>query len=223
MSLMIHTIIPQGIVVSADTRTTINNNGSVRYDDSAEKIIPFPNNIVVSHCGDSIVIGKLTVSQFLYNLRKLYGEKSTITELPLKILNEYKKYGGKGNTTFLVSGYTKDMYIYTYRIETLNSTINLTFSPNIWGATYGGITNIANSIMSNIDYSNLSIKDAIILTKTCINTNITIFNYHKEQSICGTCETYVIDIVHDEIGWLQTDGTIIPDKNISDFKPLSGI
>lgn len=218
MSLVIHTIVPEGIVVSADTRTTRKDtNGHVRYDDSAEKIIPFSKKIVVSHCGDAKVSEDLTVVQFLYNIRKLCGKESTVTSLPLKILNEYIKRGGKGDTIFKVSGYDNDLFAYTYTVSTSKSTITLSTDSNDFGASYGGITNIAHSIMnSGIDYKGLSIKDAVVLTQTCVNTNITTFKYHFEQSIGGICKTYIIDILHDHIGWLQTDGTIVPDENISD-------
>lgn len=216
MSLIIHTVVPDGIVVSADTRTTFKDkDGHIRYADSAEKIIPFPNYIVVSHCGDSKVTDNLTVTQFLYDLRKLYGNKATISELPLKILNEYIKRGGKGDTIFKVSGYYECMFASTYTISTSNSTIVLSVNPNEFGASYDGITNIAHAIMnSGIKYKNLSIKDAVILTQVCINTNITVFNYHSEQSIGGHCETYIIDMLHGDVGWIQTDGIIIPDKNV---------
>lgn len=42
MSLIVHTIVPEGIIVSADTRTTCKDkNGNVRYDDTAEKSCHF--------------------------------------------------------------------------------------------------------------------------------------------------------------------------------------
>lgn len=215
MSLIVHTIVRDGIVVSADTRTTCKDgNGHTRYDDSAEKIIPFPNYIVVSHCGDSKVTDSLTVTEFLCKIRKSFGKKATISDLPLKILNEYIKLGGKGDTTFKISGYYEYMYASTYTINTVKSIITLSTEPCKYGASYSGITDIAHSIMnSGIDYNNLSITDAIDLTRLCVETNIKVFGYHNEQSIGGKCQTYVIDMLHDTVGWIQTDGTIIPDKN----------
>mgnify|MGYP001131022969 CR=1 FL=1 len=215
MSLIVHTIVRDGIVVSADTRTTCKDgNGHTRYDDSAEKIIPFPNYIVVSHCGDSKVTDSLTVTEFLCKIRKSFGKKATISDLPLKILNEYIKSGGKGDTTFKISGYYEYMYASTYTINTVKSIITLSTEPCKYGASYSGITDIAHSIMnSGIDYNNLSITDAIDLTRLCVETNIKVFGYHNEQSIGGKCQTYVIDMLHDTVGWIQTDGTIIPDKN----------
>ncbi|MCC2239553.1 hypothetical protein LKD72_12560 [Fusicatenibacter sp. CLA-AA-H213] len=215
MSLIVHTIVRDGIVVSADTRTTCKDGkGRTRYDDSAEKIIPFPNYIVVSHCGDSKVTDSLTVTEFLCKIRKSFGKKATISDLPLKILNEYIKSGGKGDTTFKISGYYECMYASTYTINTVKSIITLSTEPCKYGASYNGITDVAHSIMnSGIDYNNLSITDAIDLTRLCVETNIKVFGYHNEQSIGGKCQIYVIDMLHDTVGWIQTDGTIIPDKN----------
>ena len=48
MSIMIHAITKSGIIVDADTRTICKNNGHIRYDDTSEKIVPFPNRLVVS-------------------------------------------------------------------------------------------------------------------------------------------------------------------------------
>lgn len=215
MSLVIHTVVRDGIVVSADTRTTCkDSNGHTRYDDSAEKIIPFPNYIVVSHCGDSNVTDSLTVTEFLCKIRKSFGKKATISDLPLKILNEYIKSGGKGDTTFKISGYYECIHASTYTINTAKSTITLSTEPCKYGASYNGITDVAHSIMnSGINYSNLSIADAIDLTRLCVETNIKVFSYHNEQSIGGVCQTYVIDMLHDNVGWIQSDGTIVPDKN----------
>ena len=48
MSLIIATVVKDGIVVAADTRTTCKDgNGNCRYSDTAEKLIPFPNKVVV--------------------------------------------------------------------------------------------------------------------------------------------------------------------------------
>ena len=68
MSLIVHTIVPDGIVACSDTRTTFKENGKTRYDDTCEKTIPFPNRVVISHCGDNKIRNDLTVTQFLYDI-----------------------------------------------------------------------------------------------------------------------------------------------------------
>lgn len=216
MSLIIHTIVPEGIIVSADTRTTCKDGkGNVRYDDTAEKIIPFPNNVVVSHCGDSQITNDLSVIQFLYDLRKAKGEIATINDLPLTLLNEYKNKGGVNSTIFKISGYMDfGISACTYTVNTEDSTIKLSTGYNNYGASYNGITPIAHSIMnSGIDYDNLSLKEAISLTQLCVQANIEIYKYHAAQSIGGKCQTYVIDRLHRKWGWYQPDGTLMMDED----------
>lgn len=216
MSLIVHTIVPEGIVVSADTRTTCKDkNGNVRYDDTAEKIVPFPNTLVVSHCGDSQVTSDLSVMQFLYDLRKAKGKIATINDLPLTLLNEYKNKGGTNSTIFKISG-CMDFGIAacTYTVNTEDSTIKLSTDYKNYGSSYNGITPIAHSIMnSGINYDNLSLKDAILLTQLCVQTNIEIYKCHAAQSIGGKCQTYVIDRLHGKLGWYQSDGALIVDED----------
>lgn len=216
MSLIIHTVVPEGIVVCADTRTTRRDGkGHIQYDDTAEKIVPFPNRIVVSHCGDSKVRDNLTVMQFLYDLRKKYGKKATIDDLPLKILNEYIRANGHGSTTFKISGCLEfGRLACTYTIDTAKFTITLSSEMGSYGASYDGITSVAHAIMnSGIDYKNLSLANAISLTRGCLLENIDVFKYHAEQSIGGECQTYIIDTMHDSIGWYQADGSLKSDAD----------
>ena len=216
MSLMIHTLCREGIVVVSDTRTTIRNaDGSVRYDDTAEKIVPFPNNIVVSHCGDATVKKDLTVIQFLYNLRRRVGNKVTISDLPLEILMQYVKLQGTGDTTFLISGQDKLFcFCQTYKVKPKNKTVSLVHDSHDCGASYDGVPSIAHAIMnSGINYSSLSIAEAIDLTKLCLDTNLGVFKYKKEPVVGGRCQIYVIDTLHNQIGWFDSEGCIVEDIN----------
>lgn len=222
MSLIIHTIVPDGIVVCSDTRTTHKDgNGHTRYSDKAKKTFLFPNFVIVSHCGDSKITNTTTVESFLCNFREKVDNKTNFLEIPSRILNEYIKIGGNGDTIFKVSGYIDNEVACTYTIETLKQKITLSTAPYQYGATYGGMTNIAHSIMnSGINYVDLSLEEAIILTKTCLETNITIFDLHSEQSIGGKCETYVIDKKHNREGVLSIDGKIINDAEIKEGEQL---
>lgn len=76
MSLAIHTIVKDGIVVCADTREIIHDDkGNVRYNDTAEKIMPFPNKIVVTSTGNATVADDFSVMDFLLDLRRRCGKK----------------------------------------------------------------------------------------------------------------------------------------------------
>ena len=217
MSLVIHTIVRDGIVVSADTRTTCKDgNGNTRYDDTAEKIIPFPNRIVVTHTGDSMINDKLSVTNFLIDLRKKYGKKVTITDLPIKLLNEYiLKCGNRvAKTSFKISGYDEMCMLggRTYSVNGEDKTITLSRQPFNYGASFGGTTDVAFAMMNIADYSNMSLKEAIDLTESTLSANIIAYKYASSQIIGGNVQTYVIDAVNDISGWLSNN-TITPDSN----------
>lgn len=215
MSLIIATVVKDGIVVAADTRTTCKDgNGNCRYSDTAEKLIPFPNKVVVMSCGDAQVNNKLSVKKFLCDLRKEIGKDTKITELPLQILNAYVEKDGCRDTQFIVAGVSSfgdDLFVYS--IKTKTKEIELKFS-NSYGATYNGITNIAHAIMnSGINYENLTLKEAIELTKNCLEENIFLSKFNKEQGIGGECQVYAIDIVHCKVGWVEENGSLREDEN----------
>ena len=84
MSIILHILTKDGIVAASDTRTTIRKDSSVRYDDTAEKTIVFPNRIVVSHCGDSMVTQTLSVTKFLLGLKDNIKLTDDIVSVPLK-------------------------------------------------------------------------------------------------------------------------------------------
>lgn len=213
MSLIIATVVKDGIVVAADTRTTCKDGeGHCRYSDTEEKIIPFPNKVVVMHCGDAQVNDKLSVRKFLYDLRHEIGKDTRITELPLQILNSYIEKEGCQDTKFLVSGvspYSDDLFVYL--IKTKTKEVQLQFS-NKCGAAYQGITDIAHVIMKSVNYDTLTLKEAIELTKNCLEENIFLSKFNKEQGIGGECQVYAIDLVHRKIGWLQEDGSLRQDE-----------
>lgn len=217
MSLVIHTVVRDGIVVSADTRTTCKDGkGNTRYDDTAEKIIPLPNRIVVTHTGDSMINDTLSVTDFLIGLRRQCGKKITITDLPVKLLNEYlSKCGNRiTKTSFKVSGYDEVGMLggRTYSINSVEKTITLSRQPFNYGASFGGTTDVAFAMMNIADYSSMSLKEAIDLTESTLSANIIAYKYASSQIIGGNVQTYVIDVANDISGWL-INNTITPDSN----------
>lgn len=220
MSLVIHTVVRDGIVVSADTRTTCKDSkGNVRYDDTAEKIVPFPNRIVVTHTGNSMINDRLSVTSFLINLRKKCGKNITITDLPIKLLNEYVLACDNrvGKTYFMISGYDEICMLGSriYSINGEDKTIKLARHPFVYGANFDGVTDIALAMMKPADYDTMSLKDAVDLTESALFSSIVTYKYASSQVIGGDIQTYVIDVVNDISGWL-IDDDIIPDSNAPD-------
>ena len=171
ISLVIHTIVKDGLVVGSDTRTTCQGDkGEVRYKDTTVKIFPFPNRIVVTHTGDANVTDTLSVVEFLTKFRKKCGNKTTITELPTKLLNAYVSETGnrQRNTEFKVAGYDTENLsegrVYTVKCQ--DRTIVLSKRPFEYGASLGGTVDVAYAMLNGVSYSTLSLEEAIELTKT---------------------------------------------------------
>lgn len=220
MSLVIHTLVKDGIVVSADTRTTCKDgNNNTRYNDTAEKIVPFPNKIIVTHTGDSMVTDTLSVTKFLMDLRRKCGKRITITDLPITLLNEYLSAckGNASKTNFKISGYDEICILgsRTYSVNCQDKTIELTMQPFSYGASLGGTTSMALAMMNIADYSTMSLKEAVDLNEATISANITAYKYAPSQIIGGNIRTYVIDVAKNISGWL-VNGNIIPDNNAPD-------
>lgn len=220
MSLIIHTIVKGGLVVSVDTRTTCKDDkGNTRYNDTAEKLIPFPNRIVVTHSGDATVTDKLTVTDFLLQFRKKCGKKTMMAELPLKLLNEYISAcnGHCKDTYFKVSGYDEVNMLRcrTYTIKTKDKQIVLSRNPFDYGASFDGAIDMAYSLMNGATYANMSLVEAIDLTNVAMIASIDAYKYQPAQIIGGNIKTYVIDISNDESGWL-IDNQLVADKNAPD-------
>ena len=218
MSLIIHTTIKSCIVAASDTRTTNRDgNGNVRYNDTTKKTIPFPNQIVISHCGDNLISNTLSVTDFLLDLRSRLGATETIRSLPLTILSEAMKHKeGNPDVTFLISGYDENCMLgYTYELNTKNKEIKLIRPPRQYGSSYRGQTDIAHYFMYGISYDNLSFDEGILLTKSCIESVISSFRFRPLQSVGGSIDLYVIgELVH-PTGWYQ-NGNIVPDPDAPD-------
>lgn len=153
------------------------------------------------------------------DLRRKCGKKTTITDLPIKLLNEYlSKCGNRiAKTYFNISGYDERCMLggRTYSINGEEKTITLSRQPFKYGASFSGTTAIAFAMMNIADYSNMSLKDAIDLTESTLSSNITAYKYAPSQIIGGNVQTYVIDVVNDISGWL-INNTIAPDSNAPD-------
>lgn len=224
MPLAIHTVVKDGIIVSSDSRTTCRDgNGNVRYNDTAEKIVPFPNRIIVSHTGDASLTDTLNVVTFLCHLRKRMGLKVSLEELPLVILNEYLKECRKScdnkirDTEFLISGCTENLSFgyKTYRVSPIDKTVSMCRDVGNFGASFSGVTDVAYSMMNKVNYANMSLKEAIELTETTVSSNIIVYKYCNSQIIGGEMQTYVIDTMNFKSGWYK-NSNIVSDDNAPD-------
>lgn len=227
MSLVIHSVVRNGIVVSADTRMTSRRDTDVRYSDTSVKIVPFPNNIVVTSTGDDLLRDDLSSSKFLYDLRRKCSKNIDLSDLPIMILNEYlSKYDGRtSEACFMVSGYTTNgagvLVGRTYGVDAKRKTITQMVEDAEYTASVDGVTELATTMLKIADFDTLTLEEAISLSEATVTANIEAYKYATAQIIGGEVQTYVIDIVNDISGWF-IDGKIVPDENAPDYTGCSG-
>lgn len=225
MSLAVHIAAREGFVVCADSRSTCESESKkgksrIRYEDTHCKIVPFPNEIVVSYVGRYKIKDRLPIPTFLKKLRKEVGNSASIDTLPLMILNRYLEACGNEpeNTEIIVSGRKIDpdgnAYCRMFKINTADRTVNLENFE--WGDPFfccSGTRALAEEMLSDVDFGSISLKGAIELAECVLDANITVFKYRSFSAIGGPINTYVVDYENDKSGW-YVDGKIVPDENI---------
>lgn len=228
MSLIIHFLTKDGIVAISDKRTTVDKDKvNTHYMDATTKTIAFPNMVVVSHCGDNYIDKdkKITVTNFLLEIRKKYGQANGIKEIPLIIVNEYEHKGCESNITLIISGidlYSMETMVYSVnpknkniRLSFVNKSIGLNI-PNVgtYGAEYGGMWSITNAVMESefkIDWDRLTIEGAIDLGKACLKATATAAKYGTIQGVSETYDVYIVSLFSGT-GWI-IDDKLKPDEN----------
>lgn len=223
MSLIIHFLTRDGIVAISDKRTTISKNAvNTHYMDATTKTIAFPNMVVVSHCGDNCIDKdkKITVTNFLLEIRKKYGQANGIKEIPLIILNEYNHKKYTSNISLVISGIDEGtnnmmMYFVTPKANEIKlAFVHQELGNDNYGAGYKGLTEITHTILASdfqINWDNLTIESAIDLGKTCLKATATAAKYGTTQGVSESCDVYILSRFHG-VGWL-IEGELKPDEN----------
>lgn len=212
MSLIVAIYVQEGIVLASDTRTTISSENGVRYKDDTQKIIPFYNYFAVEHCGNAKNTDGEFIELCLSKIRNQYPLTTTISVFPLRFLNDYhEKFK---NTNFIIAGYDpfESLCCGLYQINMEDKTITHKFSQQNYGAIFLGCNDIANVIMKGIDYSTLSLGEAISLAEMVVNTTVQTYKYRGKQSVGGTTQMYVISPSQRKTGWMK-NGEIVQDAN----------
>lgn len=193
MSLIISINSKEGIVIAADRRTTIRGNGgSMRFSDETTKIFPITERLAVSFCGNHYLNGD-TIIQFLEQVKEKYKYDTDIFDFPSQLLWEYQQKEAMSDITIVVAGYDKKANIpMIYIMNLKEKTIKLAFSGNNYGATFHGGNDIADVIMKNIYYGDLSIREVIDLAKLTVDTTIQAYKYRINQSVGGNTDIFLI-------------------------------
>ena len=126
MSLIITVYSDEGIVMAADSRTTVNGRHSegdkliqdfaIHYTETANKIFLCPNNVGIAVCNDASYNGRL-LSGYLQSFILNEIEATTpVSEVPLKLQAFMGKLSPSPDTLFHVAGYEKVDNVYKAKV-----------------------------------------------------------------------------------------------------------
>lgn len=198
MSLIISMYLPQGVVMSADSRVT-NKDGYC--SDNAHKLFVTQKHVGISTCGNRSS-GSLYIEVLMDEFLDMVKDYS-VTEVANAIIPFFKKKWKDMDSTFLVAGYEKqpdDSWIQKkFRILTDNKSIKE--CDYITGAQWSGKTSIVARIINdcywkedgkyleytsaNINWSRMNIQDGIDLSRFLFETTIKAYSFMNEPHTVG--------------------------------------
>ena len=208
MSIINAVFVPEGIVMSADSRLTgtgkTQSGDSYNYtiSDNNQKIILLKESKVgISTCGDAFVQGK-TISDFLrvFEINEIVAEDK-IVQVASKLKSYLIKLSIPNTVYFFISGYHEDEpYVYEVRSDLINrmnydSTNKNTIYNVCWNGQKGVISKLlllGDPIKTNFNI--MPLKDAIDYSKFLIETTIKYqrFNNTEVATCGGPIDTIVI-------------------------------
>lgn len=212
MSLIIAIFVPTGIVISGDSRTTIqlqkdspNINGGVNslltslvLSDAANKVFSIFNKYGVGTFGDAI-INNLPIEHYIEDFQSTRDEVNNITELLDSLLLYFRGINPNLNTYFFVSGYeNNEPFVYELSIsQNQYRRKNLDNGQIIYGLLRGGDTDIVNRIFTNPDliprFNVMNIQDAIDFSRHLIRATIDQMRFEpKYPSVGGEIDTLLV-------------------------------
>ena len=219
MSLVTGMIIKDGIVLCSDSRgitsKTIDNKEIItRISDAETKITPITEKIIITETGNAIINKNLTTDKFLNDLKRKTDPNIDIGYFGLNLLNEYTNIcdDNKKLANFYIWGYNKKDEPVVYNIDAYEKTIS-NLSIHKYGYIVHGCSDIAEKMLSEIDFKDLNLTECIELSHLILQTNIDLCKYKavKKQNIGGKIQTYIMDNINNKYGWL-VDHKIIPDN-----------
>lgn len=222
LSLITLIHVPEGVVVACDTRTTMANGNNVRYKDDTMKIIPFPDKMLIGHVGTANIRKTLTVEAYLKQKRKQYitSTQTKPEQVPLALFDDSMILSqGEGEATeYIVVCLDKmsDSICKVYRIVSQNR--GKCMYCDMFGEQYTalnyGLTDIAESmtVSNSIQYYNLSLYEAIKLTRSTVQATIDAYKCRDSQAVGGNVLCYVMSNSQEQFGWYESE-KITPDDN----------
>lgn len=201
MSIICTTYIPEGIILIADSRISINMNFVNKADsskslthifpasDNAQKLYLMSKIQAGIAAGGASVYDNMSAAEFLRKFEKTeISSNDGVYDIASKLCDHTRKFGKAAS--FHVAGYEGDEpFFFTVadgeckRLNTVNAEIQ-------YGITWSGEVHTVQKMLFDepkpmFDFKMMSLTDAIEFSKFLINTEITIQRYEMKPQSCG--------------------------------------
>jgi hypothetical protein len=197
MSIITCVYVPEGIVMSADSRLTVSKDyGDGRVEncilsDNSQKLFKLNKvPIGISSCGE-IILNQKMISEFLrlFEMEKV-TEGDNVEQITMK-LNEYAKpFLASNSVEFLIAGYFEDRpYVY----HLCNGQIvlkNYNYDNPFYGASWRGETVATYKLFSGepqtkLCFDLMPLRDAIDFSEFIVELTIKYQRFEDASATCG--------------------------------------
>jgi hypothetical protein len=208
MSFVITIFVREGIVMTSDSRLTLNSTikedehqivkMSVGLSDSNYKTFLAPNNIGISNCGAADIKG-VPIAGYIESFieEKIANREIDVDEVPDELLNYFRQFDPIPNTKFIVAGYKKEnnqiqqqIWI-TDIIENNFETIN---PKGRQGAYWSGVSDILQRLIGNVAILNNDKEIVQVLPR--FNIPWEFFTLQDAIDFCIFATRTTIDAIH---------------------------
>ncbi len=214
MSIMCTVYVPEGIILAADSRLTVNavmkpSDGKPQsttmfsISDNAQKIVLLSKvKVGISACGLAVLDGK-TISDYLriFEIEEI-KPKDTVSDVAKKLQAYAYKFFPQVN--FFVCGYDEDEpFVYTVNKELKRGNIDngkIRYASS-WSGEQEAITKLLNSQPPTaIDHAMMPLRDAIDFAEFLIDLTIKLQRFEPRVKTCGG-DIDILVLTKDDAFW----------------------
>ncbi|AGK97694.1 hypothetical protein [Clostridium pasteurianum] len=215
MSIVATVFIPEGIIMSADSRltgTTKHNDSGIidrhTLSDNSQKIFLIKDNLIgISCCGNATISGK-SVGDFIRSFEIEKVEKQDdVCSIAIK-LKDYTMSNHGDGVIYHVCGYLNDVqYIYVIinkEITRINIDSN---EKTVWAATWHGEQDILQKLLLGdnhlqFDWNFMQLKDGIDLAEFMVDLTCKTQRFTSGLATCGGAIDILV-ITKDYTKWIK--------------------
>ncbi len=207
MTIILTFKVAQGLILAADSRLTITEQGKTIYiSDTQEKLFVLGKDAAVLTCGTGFLGGR-AVSMWIKEFNQITAHYSSIKELAEKLLN-FLPAADSLSTTFLISGFDAqaktgfDGVIYKLNIFANGNKhlFDLSESVSFWDGEFEAITRLLlgrapaytnieldqqANVMMRIPYYAMTLQDGLEFARFLVNLQIQYQRFSDDAQSCG--------------------------------------